>query len=278
MTQQLLKTLITYDYTTGIITRLVATTNRQSVGEVVTDLTITFYDKTYSTPRIIYLYMIGRLPSSPIILTDGTSSLAWDNLYCLGTYDDLPITQELLQAYLTYFPSTGEFFWKRKATKATVIGSLAGSVSGQLPDGGYVLIRLFGKAYAAHRLAWLATYGELPDKQIDHIDHDRTNNAIHNLREADIHINMKNKSMYQTNKSGYSGVEPHGNNWKARIGVNGTKVLLGVFTTYEEAVAARKAAEKLLSYHSNHGLQMSNDYPIGSTSQANGDGNSEDLT
>ena len=48
--------------------------------------------------------------------------------------------------------------------------------------------------------------------------------------------------------------------------------------TYEEAVAARKAAEKLLSYHNNHGLQMSNDYPIGSTSQANGDGNSEDLT
>lgn len=278
MTQQLLKTLINYDYTTGAITRLVATTNRQRVGEVVTDLTITFYDKTYSTPRIVYLYMIGHLPSSSIILTDGTSSLIWDNLYCLGTYDKLLLTQELLQEYLTYDPSTGKFFWKRKATKATVIGSVAGNVTGQLPDGGYIFIRLFGKAYAAHRLAWLSMYGVLPDKQIDHIDHDRTNNAIHNLREADTHINMKNKSMYQTNKSGYTGVEPHGLNWKARIGVNGTKVLLGVFATYEEAVAARKAAEKLLSYHRNHGLQMSNDYPLGSTSQANGDGNSEDLS
>lgn len=277
MTQQFLKTLITYDYTTGVITRLIATTNRQSVNEAVTDLTITFYDKTYSTPRIVYLYMLGRLPDSSIILTDGTASLAWDNLYCLGTYDEVPLTQELLQIYLTYFPNTGEFFWKRKATKTTTIGSCAGSIAGQLPDGGYVFIRLFGKVYAAHRLAWLATYGILPDKQIDHIDHDRTNNAIHNLREADNHINMKNKSMYQTNRSGYVGVEPHGNNWKSRIGVNGTKVLLGVFVTFEEAVAARKAAEKLLSYHSNHGLQMSNDYPIGSTSQANGDGNSEDL-
>ena len=65
---------------------------------------------------------------------------------------------------------------------------------------------------------------------------------------------MKNKSLYTTNTSGYSGVEPDGKNWKARIGVNGTKVLLGVFITFEEAVAARKAAEKLLEYHKNHGL------------------------
>lgn len=278
MTQQLLKTLITYDSETGAITRLVPTTNRQYVGERVTDLTITFYDRTYSTTRIIYMYVLGNWPAGPIVLIDGTTSLLWSNLYCLGTYDNTSLTQARVQEFLTYLPSTGEFYWKRKPTKTTIIGSLAGSVSGTAPDGGYVFIRLFNKAYAAHRLAWLYVYGNLPDKQIDHIDHDRTNNAIHNLREADNHINMKNKSMYQTNKSGYTGVEQHGLNWKARIGVNGTKVLLGVFVTYEEAVAARKAAEKLLSYHNNHGLQKSNDYPAGSTSQAYGDGNSEDLT
>jgi hypothetical protein len=185
------------------------------------------------------------------------------------------LTQEELQTKLDYDKVTGNFYWRTGPLK----GKLAGCKCGTLPDQGYWEITISKKRYKAHRLAWLYVYGTFPEKVIDHIDHDRTNNRIDNLREANIHVNSKNKTLYHTNKSGYPGVDRHGDNWKARIGVNGTKVLLGVFSTFEEAVAAKKAGEKLLAYHNNHGNRKSlTTIPHtikGSTPQANGGGNSE---
>ena len=159
------------------------------------------------------------------------------------------LTQEELKSVLSYDSITGHFYWLKGSNK----GKIAGCICGSLPNQGYWEITVNKKRYRAHRLAWLYTYGVFPDKVLDHIDHNRTNNAISNLREADVHINSKNKTLYYTNRTGYPGVSEHGKNWKARIGVNGTKVLLGVFPTFEEAVAAKKAGEKLLSYHQNHG-------------------------
>lgn len=163
------------------------------------------------------------------------------------------ITQKELKDKLTYNPATGHFYWLKGKMKDRV----AGCKCGNLPDQGYWEITINKKRYRAHRLAWLYMYGTLPDKLMDHIDHNRTNNAISNLKEVDKHTNAKNKTLYRNNKTGYPGVDPHGNNWKARIGVNGTKVLLGVFPTFEEAVAAKKAGEKLLAYHKNHGNHKS---------------------
>ena len=159
------------------------------------------------------------------------------------------LTQEELKNKLHYDPITGVFTWLKGSMK----DKIAGCKCGELPNQGYWEITIDKKRYKAHRLAWLYVFGSFPEKVLDHIDHDRINNTISNLREATIHINAKNKTIYRTNKSGYPGVDKHGDNWKARIGVNGTKVLLGVFPTFEEAVAAKKAGEKLLSYHKNHG-------------------------
>lgn len=254
MDQQTLKTLISYNPDTGQLTRLKATTTHQSVGDVIQTPTFSLYRKSYSTFNMIWLYMTGELPSSRVFTLDGdNTNLVFSNLTNAHVIVE-EVTQNTLQKFLNYSPATGEFTWKLRVSPATPLGKPAGSVYGTLPDAGYVQIMLFGKTYQAHRLAWLYTYGTFPEKQIDHIDHNRTNNALSNLRESDQHTNMKNKTLYRTNSSGYAGVEPHGSNWKARIGVDGTKVLLGVFCTFEEAVAARKAAEKLLNYHKNHGL------------------------
>ena len=254
MTQELLKTLINYDPITGTITRIQPTTKQQSAGDIITTTSISFYMKNYSTTRIIYLYMTGVYPDKDVLLLDDTNNFAWDNLLLLGSYDNIPLTCDILRKFVNYDPDTGLLTWRLHATRAAKIGKPLGTVVGQLPDKGYIVITLFGTTYQAHRLAWLHYYGQFPEKQIDHIDHDRTNNKLSNLRESSLHTNMKNKSLYTTNTTGYSGVTPHGDFWLARIGVNGTKVLLGSFRTFEEAVAARKAAEKLLDYHENHGL------------------------
>ena len=254
MTQQLLKTLINYDPVTGIITRIQPTTTHQSIGDIITTGSISFYMKNYSTTRILYLYMVGTYPDKDVILLDDVKAFIWDNLFLLGSYTGVPLTSDLLRKFVNYDPDTGLLTWKLRGTRAAEAGKQLGTVVGTLPDKGYIVITLFGTVYQAHRLAWLHYYGQFPEKQIDHIDHDRTNNTISNLRETSLHTNMKNKSLYTTNTTGYSGVTPHGDTWIARIGVNGTKVLLGTFRTIEEAIAARKAAEKLLDYHTNHGL------------------------
>lgn len=254
MTQEKLKTLINYDASSGAITLLVKTSNRQQVGEELhTKPYINLYGKSYGTLKLLAIYLYNS-PTTKLITLDGSSCYRLANLFVVGSLTGKPLTQEILKTFLSYDKDTGIFKWISRYLPNTPIGQTAGNIQGTLPDAGYVQISLLGKIYPAHRLAWLYTYGIFPDKQLDHKDHNRTNNAIDNLREVTQHVNMKNKSMYYTNTSGYAGVELHGKNWKARIGVNGTKVLLGVFNTYEEAVAARKAGEKLLSYHENHGL------------------------
>jgi len=253
MTQIELKRTIHYDETTGQILLLVKTTNRQTEGEELHNKPyINLYGKQYSTLKVLALYIYNDY-NTKLITLDGTNKYSLDNLFIVGSLTDAPVTQELVKKFLNYDSTTGKFTWISRYLPGIKLGSEATYVAGSLPDGGYKQLSLFGKIYKAHRLAWLYVYGDLPDKQLDHIDHDRTNNKITNLRLASQHTNMKNKSRYASNTSGYAGVGRHGSSWKASIGVNGSKVLLGVFKSIEEAIAARKAGEKLLNYHRNHG-------------------------
>lgn len=261
MTQQLIKTHLHYDENTGFITVINPTSSHQKVGQHLhTKPYINLFGKSYGILSILALYIYGDY-NKKLITLDGTQKFTKDNLIEVGQFTNAPLTQELLKKFLSYDSSTGIFTWIARPTSNIIVGTQAGNVQGSLPDAGYVNITLCGRQYRAHRLAWLYVHGVLPDNQIDHINHNREDNRIVNLRVVSNHTNMKNKSLYTTNTSGHSGVEPHGKNWKARIGVNGTKILLGVFITFEEAVAARKAAEKLLEYHKNHGLFKPNDYP-----------------
>ena len=111
---------------------------------------------------------------------------------------------------------------------------------------GYVVISLGRESYKAHRLAWLVTYGEWPDEDIDHVDRDKSNNKIVNLRKASRSMNCANVGLRSHNTSGYRGVSFNAQwgRWFAQIIVGGEKRFLGYFESAEKASEAYVLAAK----------------------------------
>ncbi len=153
------------------------------------------------------------------------------------------LTAEQLRSILNYDPETGIFTWKVR-TSASV---KAGDVAGCPGVNGYLRISVQSRLYQAHRLAWLYVYGVWPKDQIDHINRNRSDNRRANLREVTHKQNQQNKSKPSSNTSGHPGVYwcRRRSKWRAKIEHNYKQVHLGYFTDIEEALAARKAAEKL---------------------------------
>ena len=150
------------------------------------------------------------------------------------------ITADELRSILHYNPLTGVFTRRKSAG-----GRMAGKVSGSPTADGYTKIGVSRKSYKAHRLAWLYVYGTWPTYQIDHINRDRADNRICNLRDVTHQQNLCNTNTYSNNTSGHKGVRYCDGKFVARIRVNYRLVNLGYFKTFDEAVAARVAAEKL---------------------------------
>ena len=153
------------------------------------------------------------------------------------------LTAEKLRSILNYDPETGIFTRKVSTAHRIKVGDVAGCSNGD----GYLRIRLQSQRYQAHRLAWLYVYGEWPEDQIDHINRNRSDNRIANLREVTHKQNHQNKSKRSDNTSGHPGAywDKQSAKWRAQIRHNQKLIHLGHFATIEEAVAARKAAEKL---------------------------------
>lgn len=161
--------------------------------------------------------------------------------------------QKELKKQFDYNENTGVFVrkitsgWKKK-----------GTIAGTLRRDGYMEMRFNGKKHLAHRLVWLYVYGILPKEQIDHINHDRADNRLINLRDSNDSINMLNKTLYFNNNSGVCGVNWHksNNKWNAQIQIDCKKINLGYFVEFSEAVNARKNAEVLYGFHNNHGNEF----------------------
>lgn len=155
------------------------------------------------------------------------------------------------QDYFEY--NNGQLYWKIKPSKRVNIGEKAGSVNRQT---GYVTIQFQGRIYLAHRIIWEMHYGPIPEgMEVDHIWHDRKDNRIENLRLVTRTGNQQNRSKGKNNKSGVNGVNWNSieNRWEVFIGINGTQKYIGRFIDFNEAVKARKEAEKQCGYHENHG-------------------------
>lgn len=118
---------------------------------------------------------------------------------------------------------------------------------------GYLHVRIGKKYYLAHRVIWCMIHGDWPD-QIDHINHNRKDNRLINLRNVSARSNQLNISLKRNNSSGINGVRklPSGN-FCAYIMVNRKQISLGTYLTLEEAKAARKQADKQYGFHVNHG-------------------------
>ena len=153
------------------------------------------------------------------------------------------LTAEMLREILHYDTDTGVFTWKVSLSST----GLANSEAGCRVSDGYLRIRVHKVLYLAHRLAWLYHFGEWPKDQIDHVNRVRSDNRISNLRNATDKQNRQNMSLAVNNTTGHTGITWHkpAGKWQARIKHNRKHFHLGLFDDLEDAVAARKAAEKL---------------------------------
>jgi hypothetical protein len=138
------------------------------------------------------------------------------------------IDQKTLKDFLLYDKKTGVFTWKFTRKKA-----LKNSMAGCVDINKYIKIMLNGKNYSAHRLAWLYVYGVHPKGQIDHINCNKADNRIANLRDVPAAINMQNKIIaLSSNKStGLLGVTfcKRRMLYMAQIRINGKKKTLGYY-------------------------------------------------
>lgn len=113
---------------------------------------------------------------------------------------------------------------------------------------GYRKVSLLGSTYRAHRILWAMAHNAWPADELDHIDGDRANNSISNLREANRIMQMQNLATQARSESGLRGVARYGRKWRAVIQTDGLKYHLGVYDTVQEAVAARTAADRILGF------------------------------
>jgi hypothetical protein len=147
------------------------------------------------------------------------------------------ITQAEIQAKFQYCPHTGQFTRLNKTRR----GRLAGTQN----SCGYIRIVINRKAYLAHRLAWLYVYGTFPTADTDHINGNRADNRIANLRDVPRKINSTNRhTANKNNVSGLLGVSPLRDRWVAQHAVQGKNRHIGVFDTAEAAHQAYIAAKQ----------------------------------
>lgn len=156
----------------------------------------------------------------------------------------MTLTVHRIRELLSYDPETGDFVWLVNRRKVRA-GSIAGRTWTSRRDGHqYREIRIAGRDYLAHRLAWLLTYGQWPSECIDHVNGDGLDNRLANLREATNSQNQCNKRHQRHNAIGLKGVsfDRLTKKWRARIMVHGRDKHLGRFPTAELAHAAYCAA------------------------------------
>lgn len=152
------------------------------------------------------------------------------------------IARDRLIEMLSYDSATGVFSWRVKPR-----GHDKDAEVGWLDEFGYRHIRLDGRLYMAHRLAWLYTYGEPVPKYIDHWNGIPGGDRLNNLRAATQSQNSANSRIRKNNKVGLKGVTLKRKRYRATIGKDGKQIYLGLFDTPEEAHEAYASAARL--YH-----------------------------
>ena len=176
----------------------------------------------------------------------------------------------VLLAVLSYDPLSGELTWLRRPEElfsdspspCRAANRWNGRYAGKpalnytCKTSGYRYGDVFATKFYAHRIAWKMHFGRDPEFFIDHIDGNKRNNAIANLRSVSKIENCQNLRIRADNTSGATGVIFHKSRskWRAEIVVDQKYYFLGYFTDLEDAIVARKAAQELHGFHENHGM------------------------
>lgn len=166
---------------------------------------------------------------------------------------DLP-SPEVLRQLLRYDPETGGLIWRPRGI-ASWDARWADKPAFTASSNGYRVGHLHCRLIMAHRVIWAIAHGAWPAFDIDHINGDRSDNRLVNLRSVTRQENLRNSKVARHNTSGVRGVSraTGGKKWKACIGAGNRTIHLGRFDSFEEAVAARRMAEIAHGYHPNHG-------------------------
>ena len=158
------------------------------------------------------------------------------------------ITREKLLEVFDYDPSTGKLTHKR-----TTISGKKNELATFAHSRDYLSVCIGRKQYLAHRIIYLMVTGKEPN-HIDHINHNKSDNRWDNLRNVMQEENNRNMPLQQNSSTKITGVSKFRNKFRAYIGVAGKHKHLGVFDSVTQAIEARKTAEVLYGYHSNHGI------------------------
>lgn len=153
------------------------------------------------------------------------------------------LTATRLRELLDYDPATGVFQWKVNRRHNARVGAVAGYINHR----GYRQIKIDGRGYSAHRLAWMFVHGCWPSGEIDHKNTTPGDNHFANLRDGTHADNMHNTRRQRNNTTGFKGVSARCGRYRAQIKANKKHIHLGTFDTPQAAHQAYCAASA--KYH-----------------------------
>ena len=159
----------------------------------------------------------------------------------------MPLSQHELQSIFEYDPFTGTVFWKQGRSNM-----IKGSIAGCIHPSGYKVVTVNSKTHKLHRIIWNMFVGPIPKGfYIDHINGNKIDNRIENLRLATNSQNQQNRPAPKNSSSGYRGVTWHkaAKKWMSRICCNGKRITIGLFETPEDAYKAYQREAKKLFTH-----------------------------
>ena len=168
---------------------------------------------------------------------------------------------------VSYTPETGFMVWREKPldikNAARWNANYAGAKCGTINPNGYqyIVIRFPCQptfSILAHRLAWFITHGKLPDQEIDHINQDKLDNRLANLRDVSHKVNLKNRTRLSNNTSGFTGVVwcKKSKKWRARVKIDGKLQHIGLYSSITEADTVAREFRKANGFTETHGRQI----------------------
>jgi len=195
--------------------------------------------------KVIFLWHNGHLPKKPLYHINGNiTDNRIENLQegSQSIRDHSESFQKMLHSLFRY-RDDGQLIWIKGKT-----GAKKGKAAGSMHRNGYKVITIDGKQYPAHRLIWAYHHGYLPECEIDHINRERDDNRIENLRMVSTSCNQRNTGNWSTNTTGVKGVVKGCKGFRSHIKVMNKIYNLGDYDDFDEAVLTRLAAEQCLNW------------------------------